>query len=595
MNIKKAVKKAASWLPKKDSARTGKIHHVRDLILILAAAAAATISIVVLNATPLSVDVGDRLKKRISAASGKSLVHFSYNDEGTARLLKTFYQKRNGLPAWSHDEGPTEEAAILLQLLKRAYREGLYPQDYQADRIEDLMMALNKEKEEGRHLNPDQLVDLDLLLTEAFFSYAAHFSAGRADHQRQSPDLVYKPWKTDLITALVNALEKRDVERTLCNLAPRFYGYQKLRERLNDYIDIAEQGGWPMIPPGRDLGSGMRDNRVSLLRNRLRMTSGVTVTPERGRDDYFDPDLEVAVRQFQQQHGLREDGIVRQTVLQELNVPVEVRICQIAVNLDRLRWLPRELENRLLLINVPAFNLEVVEDNSVLMNIRAIVGAADKRTNLLSRRITSLELNPYWRVPKSIAETEYLPELKKNPRYLAGKNMKVFTGDYETGPISPDKIDWSLVPDTDFPYYLRQEPGADNPLGRFKFVFPSECYIYIHDTPTRHLFSQSQRSFSHGCIRIEKPLDLAAYLLKGDENDPWSREKIRAEIRKGKNKVLTLSEPIPVHIVYETVRADREGNLHFLPDIYDIDNIRGHLPVLRASLERRITISRLPR
>jgi len=144
----------------------------------LAAAAAATISIVVLNATPLSVDVGDRLKKRISAASGKSLVHFSYNDEGTARLLKTFYQKRNGLPAWSHDEGPTEEAAILLQLLKRAYREGLYPQDYQADRIEDLMMALNKEKEEGRHLNPDQLVDLDLLLTEAFFSYAAHFPPG---------------------------------------------------------------------------------------------------------------------------------------------------------------------------------------------------------------------------------------------------------------------------------------------------------------------------------------------------------------------------------------------------------------------------------
>jgi len=535
---------------------------ITRVVILICAALTWIVTTGMLDAKPLSHEVADSLQQRVVAAQGRSLLSFEYNDQDTAQLLKSFYQERKGLPAWSGDEGPNEQAAVLLRILKRAYREGLCPQDYGVGRIEALMAAMNREKEENLPLDPEQLTDLDLLLTEAFFSYASHFAGGRADHQKQYPGWVFKPRQTDLIETLLKALENRDVERTLNDLSPRFYGYTKLREKLNDYIDIAEYGGWREIPAGRILKKGMRDNRVSPLRTRLMMTSGALDSSKAKQANYFDRDLEAAVRQFQQQHGLREDGIVGPSVLRELNVPVEVRICQMAVNLDRLRWLPYELGNRHILINIPDFNMEVVENKRVVMNIRAIVGKTDKRTNLLSSRITSVELNPYWKVPTSIAVDEFLPKLKQNPQYLSGKKIKVFAGgNYQTKPISPTSVKWSRWSAENFPYFLRQEPGPDNPLGRVKFLFSNECDIYIHDTPTRNLFAQSQRSFSHGCIRIEKPVDLAVYLLQDYWKERWSIQKIKAEIQKGKNKTLTLLKPVPVHIVYKTVWIDREGNL----------------------------------
>jgi L,D-transpeptidase YcbB len=561
--------------------------YIPPVIILLWIALTWMITTGMLDTSALSDAVADRLQQRISTATGRSLLNFAYNDEDTVRLLKTFYSERKGLPAWSGEEGPDAQAATLLRILKRAYREGLSPQDYGIERIEALMATISREKEQNRHFNPEHLADLDLLLTEAFFSYASHFSGGRADHHKQYPGWVYKPRQADLVQTLVNALESRNLEGTLNELAPRFYDYKKLHEILNDYINIAESGGWPVIPAGRPLKKGMRDNRVSALKSRLMMTSGAMDAAKAIPDNTFDRELEVAVRSFQRQHGLREDGIVAPPTLQELNVPVQVRICQIAVNLDRLRWLPSELGNRHLLINIPAFNLEVVEDKTVVMNIRAIVGKTDKRTNLLSSRVTSVELNPYWRVPKSIAVDEYLPKLQKNPGYLSGKKMKVYAGgNYQTSPISPETIKWSRYSSENFPYFLRQEPGPDNPLGLVKFVFANEADIYIHDTPTRRLFAQSRRSFSHGCIRIEKPVDLAAYLLKSPSDDRWSSRTIKAEIRKGKNRALRLPEVVPVHIVYKTVWIDREGRLNFRPDIYNIDNIPGNLQIIMASLER---------
>ncbi|OPY85399.1 MAG: murein L,D-transpeptidase [Syntrophus sp. PtaU1.Bin208] len=561
--------------------------HIIQILILIGAALTWFVTTGMLSASNPSDTVADRIQQRVATATGRSLLNFAYNDEDTVRLLKTFYSERKGLPAWMGEEGPDAQAVALLRILKRSYREGLCPQDYGIERIETMMTAISREKELDRPLNPERLADLDLLLTEAFFSYAAHFTGGRADHHKQYPGWVYKRRQTDLVATLVNALESKNVEGTLNELAPRFYDYRKLHEVLNNYIDIAENGGWPVIPDGRPLKKGMRDYRVSLLRNRLAMTSGSPNASKANPDDLFDRELEAAVRSFQRQQGLREDGIVNPLTLRHLNVPVEVRICQVAVNLDRLRWLPTELGNRHLLINIPAFNLEVVEDQNVVMNIRAIVGKTNKRTNLLSSRVTSVELNPYWRVPKTIAVEEYLPKLKKNPEYLSGKKMKVFAGgNYQNSPIAPETVNWTRYSTERFPYFLRQEPGPDNPLGRVKFVFSNEADIYIHDTPTRRLFAQSRRSFSHGCIRIEKPVDLAVYLLQGSSDNRWSSRNIQAEIRKGKNMTLILPKVVPVHIVYKTVWIDREGNLNFRPDIYNIDNIPGNLSVIMASLER---------
>lgn len=563
--------------------RFRRIHLFQAAILVVAVLA-WTVTTGKLNAASLTEEVANRIGQRIMASPGKALLNFSYNDADTAQLIRNFYLQRKNIPAWSGEQGPDSQAAELVRILKRAYREGLSPQDYGILRIEALMAEIALDREGGSSLNPEELTDLDLLLTEAFFSYAAHFSGGRADHQRQYPGWVYKRRQADLVKTLQKALENRDLERTLNDLAPRFYGYTKLREKLNEYIDIAETGGWPTIPAGRTLKRGMRDPRVSLLRKRLMMTTPTLGAPREKQGQVFDRDLETAVRQFQKQQGLRQDGIVGPPTLRALNVPVEVRVCQMAVNLDRLRWLPTELGNRYLLINIPDFNLAVVEDSQAVMNIRAIVGKTDKRTNLLSSRVTSVELNPYWRVPKSIAVDEYLPKLKRNPRYLSGKKIKVFAGDYQTKPVSPTSVKWSRLSADYFPYFLRQEPGPDNPLGRIKFVFSNSAEIYIHDTPTRNLFARNKRSFSHGCIRIEKPVDLATYLLQGLQNDAWSSRAIQAELRKGKNRTLMVPRPIPVHIVYKTVWTDQEGNLNFRPDIYDIDNIPGNLLIMTASL-----------
>ncbi len=562
--------------------RFRRIHLFQAAILVVAVLA-WMVTTGKLNAASLTEEVANRIGQRIMASPGKALLNFSYNDADTAQLIRNFYLQRNNLPAWSGEEGPGPQAAELLRILKRANREGLSPQDYGILRLEALMAEIALDREGGSSLNPEELTDLDLLLTEAFFSYAAHFSGGRADHQRQYPGWVYKRRQTDLAKTLQKALENNDLEITLNGLAPRFYGYTKLREKLNEYIDIAEAGGWPTIPAGRTLKQGMRDPRVSLLRKRLMMTTPTLDSPREKQDKVFDRNLEAAVRQFQKQQGQKQDGIVGPATLRALNLPVEVRVCQMAVNLDRLRWLPTELGNRYLLINIPDFNLAVVEDSQAVMNIRAIVGKTDKRTNLLSSRVTSVELNPYWRVPKSIAVDEYLPKLKRNPQYLSGKKIKVFSGDYQTNPVSPTSVKWSRLSADYFPYFLRQEPGPDNPLGRIKFVFSNSADIYIHDTPTRDLFARSKRTFSHGCIRIEKPVDLAVYLLQGLQNDAWSNRSIQAELRKGKNRSLTLPRPIPVHIVYKTVWTDQEGNLNFRPDIYDIDNIPGNLLIMTAS------------
>jgi len=557
--------------------------HLFQAVVLIGAVLAWMLTTGKLNAASLTEEVADRIGQRIMASPGKALLNFSYNDADTAQLIRNFYLQRKNLPAWSGEEGPGPQAAELLRILKRANREGLSPQDYGILRLEALMAEITLDREGGSSFDPEELTDLDLLLTEAFFSYSAHFSGGRADHQRQYPGWVYKRRQTDLVKTLQKALENKDLERTLNDLAPRFYGYTKLREKLNEYIDIAEAGGWPTIPAGRTLKRGMRDPRVSLLRKRLMMTTPTLGSPGEKQDKVFDRDLEAAVRQFQKQQGLRQDGIVGTPTLRALNVPVEVRVCQMAVNLDRLRWLPADLGNRYLLINIPDFNLAVVEDSQAVMNIRAIVGKTDKRTNLLSSRVTSVELNPYWRVPKSIAVDEYLPKLKRNSRYLSGKKFKVFAGDYQTNRVSPTSVKWSRLSADYFPYFLRQEPGPDNPLGRIKFVFSNSAEIYIHDTPTRNLFARNKRSFSHGCIRIEKPVDLATYLLQGLQNNAWSSRAIQAELRKGKNRTLMVPRPIPVHIVYKTVWTDQEGNLNFRPDIYDIDNIPGNLLIMTAS------------
>jgi L,D-transpeptidase YcbB len=495
-------------------------------------------------------------------------------------LLFQFYEGRGFRPAWSDDYGPSPDVEDFLEVIRSAYREGLNPKDYHVNEIDAVLSDLYASQIELGPYDVTKLAGLDLMATQAFFLYASHLADGRVDHQNIYPDWVVNERSADLAAVLNNALESKEMQKTLADLAPPYPRYAGLREILIKYQAIAESGGWPQVPGGSKLQRGSRGNRVAILRQRL-IVSGDLASTVRGNPDIFDHDLELAVRKFQKRHGLKDDGKVGKSTLKDMNVPVETRMRQIALNMDRLRWLSDDMGRNYIFVNIADFSLEVMEDEQPVMAMRIIAGKDEQRSCVLSAKMTYLELNPFWRVPDSIAAKEILPQIKKEPGYLAQKNIKVFKDWRDNAKeIDPLLINWSRVRASNLGYKFRQEPGPLNPLGRIKFIFPNECEIYLHDTPARHLFGRVRRDLSHGCIRVEKPVEMATYLLRNKET--WIQKKILAEIKKGKRQVVMLPEPVNVHIFYGTVWVDRDGVLQLRDDIYHADEIPYDLPLKRG-------------
>ena len=499
-------------------------------------------------------------------------------------LLPEYYRQREFRPAWSMGKSLSPKVELFLEIIQNAGCEGLRPEDYRLDRIETLMNIHRETLIRMEPLDQETLADIDILLTDAFFQYASHLVNGRVDHQTIYPEWVIFRNSMNLKANIQDALDSGEIEETLEDLSPWYPGYAMLKGELVRYQGIAARGGWPAIPAGPKFGKGSHDRRVITLRERL-IASGDLALAEENEKSVFDHPLEEAVRKFQKRHGLTVDGRVGKSTYAALNVPVETRIRQIALNMDRLRWLPGNPAERYIFVNIADFSLQVVENEQVVMSMKIIVGKTEQRSCVLSRKMIYLELNPDWRIPDSIATKEILPQLKKKPEYLTKKNIRVFGGDWgsRSKEIDPATVDWSRVRASNFRYKLRQDPGVLNPLGRIKFIFPNECEIYLHDTPTRHLFGRTRRAFSHGCIRIEKPLDLATYLLQNKNS--WTRKKIMAEIRKEKRQVVMLPDPIDVHIHYGTAWVDQEGILQFRDDLYRIDEIPYEVAACRARLD----------
>ena len=244
----------------------------------------------------------------------------------------------------------------------------------------------------------------------------------------------------------------------------------------------------------------------------------------------------------------------------------DMQVRQIAQNMERWRWLPQELGRRYILVDVPAYTLEVVEHDQPVMTMRVVVGKPSWPTPVLSATMSHVVLNPDWHVPPSIAAQELLPILRSNPGYLTQQNMRVSSGPHD---VDPRSIDWGKVSKKNFPYRLRQEPGPKNPLGNIKFMFPNRFQVYLHDTPSRALFAKPERAFSHGCVRVEKPTDLAEYVLRGT----LSRDRLLASIAQRTSRTVVLTEPVPIYFVYRTVWVKDNGTVQFQPDIYGYDDL----------------------
>jgi murein L,D-transpeptidase YcbB/YkuD len=358
--------------------------------------------------------------------------------------------------------------------------------------------------------------------------------------------------------------------------------YTKLQQALEWYRRIAAAGGWGTISNGPTLSPGDYSERVVALRARLQVTDDLAPmhlaiplddAPHAHTSLYFDANLEQSVRAFQRRHGLQVDGIVGPETLAALNLSVDMRIAQIALNLERWRQDAEELGERYILVNIPAFSLEVVNHDHTALSMRVIVGKLDHRTPIFHAFMTYLVLNPYWEVPPNIARREILPAIYKDPSYLEKHNMQVMDGwGSEAQVIEAAAIDWSEQAPLTLQYRFRQAPGEQNTLGRVKFKFPNSFNVYLHDTVAPSLFAKTQRAFSHGCIRVEQPIELATYLLQ--DQPEWSRERILATIAQDAERKIDLLTPIPVHIVYRTAWVDAAGVVQFRPDLYGYDKVQ---------------------
>jgi murein L,D-transpeptidase YcbB/YkuD len=312
----------------------------------------------------------------------------------------------------------------------------------------------------------------------------------------------------------------------------------------------------------------MADARVVQLRQRL-MSSG-DLTLEGPDPEIYDTALVQAVERFQLRHGLEADGVVGAKTLEALNAPVQQRIDQILINMERWRWMPDDLGDRYILVNLAGFELDVVEDGSTVLDMRVVVGKTYRRTPVFSGRMTYLDFNPYWHVTPTIARKDILPKIQADPGFLKTDGMRVFDGWGEDArEINPEIVDWSLIEPKTLTFKFRQDPGPKNALGRVKFMFPNQFNVYLHDTPSRDLFQRTVRTFSSGCIRVERPLELAEYLLHDDPG--WSRARIDSVIAAGKALTVVLPKAIPVHLTYSTVWFGEGGTLHFRDDIYGRD------------------------
>ncbi|UCG13374.1 MAG: L,D-transpeptidase family protein [Deltaproteobacteria bacterium] len=544
-------------------------------ILILASSSLLLTSTFILNegvtAEELSDPVVDLLRARIITKG------FSTQPIGGGELLckpltlSRFYGRRAFRLAWISGETLSPQARSFIRVIQKADSEGLKPEDYHLVGIESLLEEMRLGTVKNHSLAPEKLMEFDLLLTDAFLTYASHLLDGRVN-----PETIYPDWrvyrqKEDLAEFLQYALDSANLESALKSLLSPQAGYASLRRVLPRYQRIAASGGWPQVPAGPEMRKGCRGLRVLALRERLAASDDLRAVNWR-ESDLFDDALEQAVRQFQNRHGLTVDGAVGPATLAALNVSATERLQQIKLNMERWHWLPQDLGQRYILVNTANFELEVVEDGRTVFTQRAVTGRPSRPTPVCTGYMTYLEMNPYWNVPFSIATKDILPKLKRNPNYLNKKNIRVFkVRGAKRLEVDPAGLDWSRITARNFYYNLRQDPGPSNSLGRIKFMFPNKFSVYIHDTPARGLFQRTQRGFSSGCIRIEKPIDLAEYLLRGYQE--WTLEAIQASIRRGERQVVRLPKPIKVHLLYWTAWVDNDGTVQFRDDIYRRDDV----------------------
>jgi murein L,D-transpeptidase YcbB/YkuD len=550
------------------------------ILLIITGCAAPPSQKPVIILKPLEPPVGIFSPDTVSKLIQGKIAEFSGKKRFTCRselicgisLIPSFYRQRKFSPAWMGENGKFLLADELLEEIKSCTRHALEPENYHLKTIEVLLNTVRDNHRTPSLVFYDTAADLDILLTDAFLFLSSHLFSGRVN-----PETVHVDWKAfspdiDLGGVLKNALKDHAIRKTLQNLSPHHQEYLNLQSALKKYRELAAENELFPMPVGETLRYGDSNERVRTLRNRL-IFSGDLKSTETPNPSFFDVDLIKAVKTFQFRHGLSVDGMVGDQTVAALNISVQTRLRQIELNMERWRWLPRDLGTQYILVNIANFKLSVIERGQPIMEMRVVVGKHYRKTPVFSEKLKYLVINPFWNVPTKLAVEDLAPKICPDPGYLAAKQIKVYENwRYDSPEIDPALISWcTLTPESYFPYKLQQAAGPHNPLGKIKFIFPNKYAVYLHDTPDKSLFDRDLRDFSSGCIRVEKPYLLAEFLLKSDAR--WTKEAISDLFKGSERKNIFLNEQIPVHLVYITAWADNGGVVHFRNDVYEQDRI----------------------
>lgn len=484
-------------------------------------------------------------------------------------VLPPFYRGRGLRPAWIKDDLDLSEAASLLLALRRVEDDGLNPENYHLTTIKTLMAEVSHQKRGGSAVPAETLADLEMLLTDAFLLCGSHLVHGQVNPETVQSEWFIKGRYEDLAAVLEKGLKTGEAGAALDSLRPTHSVYRDLRVAFKQIRNEVYTGGRPDFRPGPKLKAGDKSPGVKVLREWLKASGDLPESEDTGTDE-FDPGLEEGLKKFQRRHGLEPDGVVGPETAAALAVTPEYRMRQIRANLERWRWITSDLGDRYILVNIADFTVHVIEGENEIITMPAVVGRPYRRTPDFSARLTYLEANPSWNVPPKLAREDILPKIKSEPGYLEVQGFRVFS-DWGPGApeIDPGSVDWSALDAGSLSYKFQQRPGPMNALGQIKFVFPNKFDVYLHDTPAKELFKKAVRDFSSGCIRVERPLDLAEYLLQGDSE--WDRSKLEVALRSGATRIISLKRPLNVHVLYWTAWMDREGRIHFRKDIYGRD------------------------
>jgi murein L,D-transpeptidase YcbB/YkuD len=490
-------------------------------------------------------------------------------------VLPILYERRDFRPAWIYQQN----IEGLLRIIGEMDREGLDPADYHQQELSDLKQQL----EQMDYPVPQLVADFDIILSDALVRIVYHLLFGKVDPERLDANWnIYRDIeKIDAATWLQELIDSPDIYQALREIMPDERFFVVLRNGLKQYRKIADNGGWPIIPAGPVLKKDMMDERVPLIRQRLQITSDLKDSQE-SQDLRYNEVLFEAAQHFQKRHGLQPDGIIGKNTLETMNVTVEKRIEQILINLERGRWVYRDVDDEFILVNIAGFYANYEDENELKWEVRAQVGKDYRQTPVFKADLKYVVFNPTWTVPPTILDKDVLPAIKRDRGYLKKKNMKVI--DRSGKVVDPASLDWSKYRGKNFPFAIRQDPGPTNALGRVKFIFPNKHFVFLHDTPSKALFERETRTFSSGCIRVENPFSLAEALLKDPEK--WNLEKIEEVIESEKTKTVYLKEPIQVLILYATAFPSLENEfVQFRSDVYSRD--QAILKQLREPFKRK--------